>query len=220
MFKNILFLEFKLLIRNAQEWCYPITFFTIIAILFPLAFSPDPLFLNNIFPGIVWIAALLAILLSIENIFLHDLIDAHLEQLILSPISLPLLILIKLFMHWCLTILPLVLFVPILGLLFQIDLISILLLCLSLVIATPMIVMISALGVALTLGLKQQGVMLSLIILPLMLPLLIFGVSVVKQAQNGLSILGPLAFLLGLLLFSLISIPWAIALTLTLSVDD
>lgn len=223
MIKNlssIFKLELILLLRHSYEWLFAIAFFFIVIILFPLAFSADQVFLQKIFPGCVWIAALLAILLSIENIFLNDLEDNCLEQCWLSPFPFPLFICIKLLVHWLVCVLPLISSIPLLGLLFHIDFIELLLICLSLSLATPILIGLSCLGIALTIGLRQQGMLLGLIILPLAIPVLIFGVNITKQAHAGFAIRGPLAFLGGMSILALTFLPYLIAATLKLALED
>ena len=160
-------IELVLLWRRSQEWLYPLGFFVIVITLFPLAFTPDPAFLQRYVPGGVWIAALLASLLSVETIFYADLEDGNLEQLLLSPLPLPLVMLIKLGALWVATQLPLILLTPLIGLLFHFTPQTIITLCISLLLGTPMLTLIGSLCVALTLGLRQQGTLLGLLILPL-----------------------------------------------------
>lgn len=212
--------ELILLFRHSQEWLYPLGFFAIVVCLFPLTFTPDPSFLKQYVPGCIWIAALLASLLAIEQVFHTDLEEGYLEQMLLSETPLTCLLLAKLFAQWIATELPLILLTPLLGVLFQLSGFSIFALCLSLLLGTPILTLVGSMVVALTLGLRQQGVMLGLLMLPLVVPVLIFGVNVVQQAQAGLSIVGPVAFLAGLAVFAITLLPWGIAATLRVSLDD
>lgn len=212
--------ELLLLWRRSQEWLYPLGFFVIVISLFPLAFTPDPEFLQKYIPGFVWIAALLASLLAIEHLFFTDLEDGNIEQLLLSQTPLTLLMLAKLAAHWVVADLPLIVLTPLIGVLFHLSLTTILVLCLSLLLGTPILVLIGSLGVALTLGLRQQGVLLSLLVLPLMTPVLIFGVTLSQQVQAGLAIRGPLAFLAGVFFFAIISLPCTIAAALRIGLED
>lgn len=216
----VFYTELILLLRRSQEWLYPLGFFIIVISLFPLALTPDPVFLQKFVPGCIWIAALLASLLSIENVFFTDIEDGNLEQLLLSHTPLSLLVLAKLCAQWIVTELPLVILTPLLGVLFHLSMKAILALCLSLLLGTPILTFIGSLGVALTLGLRQQGVLLGLLILPLVTPVLIFGVNIVQQSQSGFSIVGPLAFLGGLFVLAITLLPWVIAASLRISVDD
>jgi heme exporter protein B len=212
--------EILLLWRRSQEWLYPLAFFLIIICLFPLAFTPDPIFLQKYIPGCIWIAALLASLLSIENIFYTDMEEGYLEQLLLSQLPLSFLVLIKLNVQWLVTQVPLILLTPLLGLMFHLSATTILTLCASLLLGTPILVLMGSLCVALTLGLRQQGVLLGLLVFPLVTPVLIFGVSLVQQSQAGLSILGPLTFLGGLMMFTITLLPVTIAAMLRAGMDD
>ena len=218
--KLIFYTELILLLRCSHEWLYPLGFFIIIVSIFPFAFTPDAVFLQTYVPGCIWIAALLATLLSIENVFFTDLEEGHLEQLVLNQTPLSLFIFVKLAAHWLVTILPLILLIPLFGYFFHLPFIIILLLGLSLLLGSPILILIGSVGVALTLGLRQQGILLGLIILPLLIPVLIFGVSIVQQSQAGLSIIGPCAFLAGLSLFAITLLPSVIAFTLRLNLDN
>lgn len=212
--------ECLLLWRRSQTWLYPLCFFAIVISLFPLAFTPDPSFLQKYVPGCVWIAALLAGLLSVENIFFADLEDGYLEQLLLSDSPLTAVIFMKMSAQWVIVQLPLVVLTPILGLMFDLPLNAIAALCVSLLIGTPTLLMIGALAAALTIGLRQQGMLLGLLILPLVTPILIFGVNITQQAQAGFSITAPLAFLSGISLLAVILVPWGIAAALKISLDE
>jgi heme exporter protein B len=216
----IFYTEWLLQLRRSQDWLYPLGFFLIIMSFFPLAFTPDPAFLKKYITGCVWIAALLASLLSIENIFFSDLEDGCLEQQLLNPMPLAFITLIKIFAKWLCTELPLILLIPFIGLMFNLSWMTILVLVLSLLLGTPILVLLGSLGAALTFGLKQPGVLLGFLILPLTAPVLIFGVSLVQQAERALSIVGPLAFLAGLSLLAITLLPLAIAATLRIGVDD
>ncbi|OGT60586.1 MAG: heme exporter protein CcmB [Gammaproteobacteria bacterium RIFCSPHIGHO2_12_FULL_45_12] len=219
-FRYVLYTELLLLLRRSQEWLHPLSFFIIVICLFPLAFTPDTRFLQTYMPGCIWIAALLASLLSVETMFYTDMEDGHLEQLTLSQLPLTAIMLAKLAAQWLITQLPLVLLTPVLGLLFHLPFTVTLALGLSLLLGTPLLSLLGCLGVTLTLGLKQQGVLLSLLILPLATPVLIFGVSIVQQAQAGLNMAGPLAFLAGLSVFAMTLLPIAIASMVKVSLDD
>jgi heme exporter protein B len=217
---GIFYLELQLSLRRSFEWTYPLVFFVIIMCLFPLAFTPNPSFLSIIVPGCTWMAALLASLLSLENIFFGDFEDGCLEQMLLSNVPLPLLILIKLVVKWIVTQLPLIILVPLLGLLFHLSWQTIWVLSLGLTLGTPILILVGCLGAALTLGVKQSGALLGLLILPLNVPVLIFGVSMVEQSTAGFKILGPLSFLAGLCIFAVLFLPLTIAKILRLMMDD
>ncbi|MBV9576537.1 MAG: heme exporter protein CcmB [Gammaproteobacteria bacterium] len=217
---HVFYSELLVLIRRSQEWLYPLGFFIIMMSLLPLVFSPDPLFLKKYVPGYIWLAALLASLLAIETIFYADLEDGYLEQLILSPLPLPCIISIKLLAQWLITQLPLILLTPLIGFLFHLSFLTIAVLSLTLLIGTPILTLLGSLGVALTLGLRQSGVLLGLLFLPLVTPVIIFGVTSVQQIQAGFSIAAPLCFLIGLLFLAITFLPLSIAATLRISMDD
>ena len=216
----ILKIELILLLRRSQEWLYALSFFLIVMSLFPIAFSPDPLLLQKLIPGCLWIAVLFANLLSIQTIFFTDMEEGCLEQYFLSPFSFTLIIFAKLCAQWFVTSLPLILMTPLLGWLFGLSFSINLILMTTLLLGTPIISLLSSLVVALTMGLRQQGVMLSLIVLPLLTPVLIFGVNIVQQFAAGFLVRGALAFLAGILFLSLTTLPWTIAMTLKLALED
>lgn len=219
-FRAALYFELLLVWRRAQEWLYPLTFFLMIISLIPFAFSPDPLLLESLIPGGVWLAALFANLLAITTLFQTELEEGYLEQWLFSPIALPCLVFAKLIAYWLTTALPLIILTPFIGWLFHLPTLAIWILMLSLLLGTPMLTMIGSLGAALTLGLRQQGVVLSLLILPLLTPVLIFGVNIVMQAQAGFEIKGPLFLLAGLMFLCLSATPFAIAAALRTGMDD
>lgn len=216
----IFYTELVLLWRRSHAWLWPLSFFVIVVSLFPLALTPDPIFLQKYIPGCIWIASLLASLLSIENVFLTDVEEGYLEQCLLSQLPLTLLILAKLCAQWVMTEFVLIVLTPILGILFHLPALTIEVLAFSLLLGTPILTLLGSLVVALTLGLRQPGALLGLLILPLVTPVLIFGMNMVQQAQAGLSITGSLAFLAGISVLAITLMPWAIASTLRISQDD
>lgn len=211
--------EFKLLFRRSHEWLYPMSFFLIIVCIFPLAFSPDPLFLQRYIPGCVWIAALFSSLLSMESIFYAELEEGNLEQLLLSQAPLSFLLLAKFAAQWIVNELPLILLTPVIGVLFHLPFSAIVPLIAGLLIGTPILILLNSLGIALTLGLRQQGVLLGLLILPLLTPVIIFGVTIVQQSQAGFSIGAALCFFAGIALLAILLLPLAIAQALRISMD-
>ncbi len=217
----VFYTELILLLRCSQEWLYPLAFFVMVLSLFPLAITPDPALLIKMMPGCIWIAALLANLLSIQPLFFIDMEEGHLEQCLLSQIPLHLFMLAKLSAQWLVSTLPLILLIPLLSSAFHLTVSASIILCCTLLLGTPIVTLIGSLGAALTLGLRQQGtLLLGLLILPLVIPVLIFGVVIVQQSQAGLSIASPLAFLAGLSLLAITFLPWTIAVTLRVSLDD
>jgi heme exporter protein B len=222
MLKTIYFVfhtELTLRLRRSQEWLYPLSFFVIIVCFFPLAFTPDPRLLQKLVPGGLWIAALLASLFSMEHLFLTDIEDGHLEQLLLSPLPLTGLVAAKWCAQWVTIALPLLLLTPLLGYLFHLPTSTLLTTCISLLLGTPILTLIGSFGVALTWGLRQPGVLLSSLILPLVTPVLILGVAS-SQSTASLSTQTSLILLAGLCLFAFTLLPWAIAATLRISMDE
>ncbi|HLB43258.1 MAG TPA: heme exporter protein CcmB [Gammaproteobacteria bacterium] len=217
---SLFYLELLLLLRRSQEWLYPLGFFMIVVSLFPLTFTPEPAILQKYIPGYIWLAALFAMILAIENIFLTDIEDGNLEQLLLGQLPLTLFIIAKLCAQWLAITLPLILLTPLFGWLFQLTSSTIIILSITLLLGTPILLLISSLCVALTLGLRQQGVLLGLLVLPLMTPVLILSVTCIQQCQAGFPVIGPLAFLAGLFVFTITVLPWVIAATLRVSLEE
>lgn len=217
---HVFYLECLLRVRRSHEWLYPLIFFVMTLCLFPFVFTSDSIALQNFFPGYIWIAALFASLLSIETVFLSDVDEGSLEQFMFSETPLTLLIFAKLFAQWLSSELPLIILTPLLASLFHLPFMVIFYLCCSLLLGTPIFTLLGGFCMALTLGLRQQGVLLGLLLLPLITPVLIFGVGIVQQSQAGFFVSGPLAFLAGCSLFAISSLPWAIAATLRLSLED
>lgn len=216
----VFYSEIILLFRKSHEWAYPLGFFIITLSLFSISFTTDQVTLQKLMPGFVWIDALLASLLAIGNVFLTDFEDGHIDQQLLSELPLSLMILQKLLAQWLVTQVPIIIVIPFINLFFQMPIASIGMICLSLFIGTPILICMGALCVSLALGVKQQNILLGLLLLPLLTPVLIFGVNIVQQFQAGFSIVGPLTFLAGLSLFAITLIPWVIGVTLRISRDD
>lgn len=212
--------ELLLYIRRAHEWIYPLVFFVIVLSLFPLAIAADENLLKKIAPGAIWIAALLSSLLALENMLTSDKESGFLEQSLLNSQPLPLLIFIKLIAHWLVAELPLILFSPLLAWIFHLSFPQMVSLTTGLLLGTPLLSLLGLFGVCLTLGLRYQGMLLGLLILPLMTPVLIFGVTMVEQSAAGLSISGNIAMLFALMIFGSMSIPFAAASVLRMGMDD
>lgn len=212
--------EFQIAKYKRAEILNPLWFFLIVITLFPLLIGPEPKLLSRIAPGIAWIAALLSALLSFERLFRDDFLDGSLEQLMLISQPLSLVVLAKVIAHWLLTGLPLILLSPITALLLSLEVEIWWALVLTLLIGTPILSCIGAIGVALTVGLRKGGVLLSLIILPLFIPVLIFSASVLDAANLNLSYSGQLAILGAMLVAALTLSPFAIAAALRISLDQ
>lgn len=216
-FMIMLFRDLRIAFRQRAEIMLPVIFFVVIVSLFPLAISPDPAVLKNIGPGIIWVAALLSIFLSLQNLFRSDFSDGSMEQILLSPFPGSLLFLAKILAQWCVTGLPLVLISPLLGLLLYLETHVICVLFISLLMGVPYLNMIGAIGVALTIGLKQAGALLSLLVLPLYVPVLIFGSNAVISAANDLPYNGQLLWLAALLVLATTLSPFVINFALRVS---
>ncbi|TEW51633.1 heme exporter protein CcmB [Psychromonas algicola] len=205
--------------RQQSDILNPIWFFVIVVTLFPLGIGTDPALLARIAPGIIWVAALLAALLSFERLFKDDYIDGSLEQLMLAPHPLTWLVSAKIFAHWLLTGLPILLVSPLLAVFLSLEVNTFWALFLTLLIGTPILSLLGAIGVALTIGLRKGGVLLSLIMLPLSIPILIFSTMAIDAATYGQSYLGLLALLAAMLVAAVTLAPFAIAASLRVSVS-
>ncbi len=206
-----------LAIRNRAEYTMPLLFFVLVIALFPLALGASPDLLSRIAPGIVWVAALLAAMLSLEAMFRSDFEDGSLEQILLSAHPLSLLVLAKVCAHWLVTGLPLLLVAPLLAEMLGMPVAAQPTLLLTILIGTPVLSLIGAIGVALTVGLRKGGIILSLLVLPLYVPILIFAASAVENAAMGLEVSTQLNMLLAFLLLSMSLSPWATAAALRMS---
>ncbi|QIA62859.1 heme exporter protein CcmB [Vibrio astriarenae] len=211
--------ELLVAFRRQADIFNPLWFFIIVITLFPLSIGPEPNLLARISAGIIWVAALLAALLSLERLFRDDFQDGALEQMMLMPTPLPLLVIAKVIAHWLLTGLPLLLISPLLGILLSLDFNTWLAVALTLIIGTPTLSFIGAIGVALTVGLQKGGVLLSLLVLPLYIPILIFATSAIDAASLGVAYNGQLAILLAMLVGAMTLTPFAISASLRVSVN-
>ncbi|MGI9211838.1 MAG: heme exporter protein CcmB [Methylococcaceae bacterium] len=211
--------DLLLAFRHRGELANPLLFFALVVTLFPLGVSPDPALLRKMAPGVIWIAALLSALFSLENMFRSDFDDGAMEQLALSPYPLPALVLAKIIAHWLVSGLPLLLMAPMLALLLSLPDVAIQTLMLTLLMGTPLLSLIGSIGVALTVGLKRGGVLLTLLVLPLYIPVLIFATQAVTAATAGLPVDGQLFFLAALLTLGLTLAPIAGAAALRISLN-
>ena len=204
--------------RRPMDALGGLAFFVAVGTLFPLAVGPDAELLRAIGPGVVWVAALLAVVISLHRMFQPDLDDGSLEQLLLSPRSLAGIVGAKMVAHWLVTCLPLVAVAPLMALQFGLPAPSIGVLLLSLLLGTPTLVLLGALGAALTLGLRAN-VLLALIVLPLCVPVLIFGSGAVAASHQGLPVSPHLSLLGACLLVAVCLCPWAVGTALRLAVE-
>ncbi len=218
--KELLTRELLVMLRSRAELANPLFFFLMVCTLFPLGLGPSPQVLANMAPGILWIVALLAVLMASDSLFRGDFDDGTLEQVILSPIPLYWVALIKTLSHWLLSGLPLTLLAPLLALMLQMPSSGLLVLVLSLGAGSLVLSFIAAIGAALTVGLKRGGVLLSLLVLPLFVPVLIFGSAAVQRAVQGMDSTSPLLLLLAMALLTLALAPLAISGALKVSLDQ
>lgn len=218
-FSQVVRRELRMALRQRAEILNPLWFFLIVITLFPLGIGPEPALLARIAPGIIWVAALLSAMLALERLFRDDFADGALEQLMLMPAPLGVLALGKVLAHWLLTGLPLLLLSPLIALLLSLDLRTWQAVALTLLLGTPVLSLLGAVGVALTVGLRRGGVLLSLLILPLYVPVLIFATSAIDAAGMGLPYSGQLAILGALLLGALTLTPLAVAAALRVSMN-
>jgi heme exporter protein B len=209
--------DFKLIWRRRGDALNPLMFAIIVVALFPLALGPETALLARIAAGTILVAVLLAMLLSLDTLFRSDLDDGSLEQLVLSPHPLSLLLACKIFVHWLTTALPLLAVSPLLAQLLHMpaDVLSVLLAALAL--STPLLSLIGAVCVALTVGMRRSGMLLALLVLPLIVPVLIFGAGACDAAQMGLAYIAPLLWLSAWLVVALVAAPLAAAAALKIS---
>jgi heme exporter protein B len=211
--------DLMLAVRHRAEMANPLLFFILVTSLFPLGIGANPNLLQAVAPGVIWVAALLAALLSIENVFRSDFEDGSLEQYLLSSHPVSILVLAKIIAHWLITGLPLLLISPLLGILLGLPGEAIKVLFITLLLGTPVLSLIGAVGVALTVGLRKGGMILSLLVLPLYIPLLIFASSAVDSAAAGLPVTAHLSLITALLVLSLSLSPFATAAALRVSLS-
>lgn len=210
--------ELRLAMRRPADALGGLAFFIMVGSLFPLALGPDSALLRQIAPGVVWVAALLAVLLGQHRLFESDYADGCLEQWALARSPLPLLIGLKVLAQWLVGVLPMLLATPLLGWQYGLDSGVIAVLLCSLALGTPSLCVLAALGAALTLGVRGQ-LLLTLVVLPLSVPILIFGSYAVAQALQGLPAAPSLNLLGACLCLALLAGPWAIAAALRLALE-
>lgn len=211
--------DLVLAMRRRADVLTTLVFFVIVVSLFPLGVGPELGMLRKMAPGVLWVAALLASMLSLGRLFSADYQDGTLEQMMLAPQSLSMLVLGKMIAHWMVSGLPLVLMAPVLGLQFDMSARPLGVLIIGLLLGTPILSMIGAIGAALTLGLRGGGVLLSLLVLPLCIPVLIFGTGAVEAISSGLSVASHLSLLGALLVLSLVFTPLVVAQALRISME-
>lgn len=217
--KTVIMRDLTLAMRNRSDVLTTLFFFIIVVSLFPLGVGPEPELLRSMAAGVVWVAALLATMLSLGRLFSDDYADGTLEQLLLTPQPLSLIVLGKVIAHWLVAGLPLVLIAPLLGLQFGLSGDALIALVLSLLLGTPALSLIGAIGAGLTLGLRGGGVLVSILVLPLYIPVLIFGAGAVEAVASGLGAEGHISLLGAILIMALLLAPWGAAAALRISVE-
>lgn len=211
--------DLTLAYRNRGELSNPLVFFLIVVTMVPLGVSPDPNTLAKLAPGMIWVVSLLATLLSLDSLFKSDYEDGTLDQYLISPQPLYLIVLAKVLVHWLVTGLPLTLLSPLMGVMLSLPGQATIPLMLSLLIGTATLSLVGAIGAALTVSLRKGGLLLSLIIMPLYAPVLIFGSSGVVAAADGMTFSSQMAVLGAMLAFAIIATPFAASGALRVSAD-
>ena len=215
--KTIVRRDLLLALRRRSDVATALLFFVIVSSLFPLGIGAEPNLLRSIAPGVIWVAALLSSMLSLGRLFAGDYADGTLEQMLLGAAPLGVVVAAKAFAHWVVSGLPLVLIAPVIALQYDVATPLYGVLALSLLIGTPILSIIGAIGAALTLGLRGGGVLLSLLVLPLYVPVLILGAGAVEMASAGLGPEGQLLLLAAMLVVAAAFAPWATAAALRIS---
>jgi heme exporter protein B len=211
--------DLKLAFRGGTDAAMAVVFFILAATLFPFGVGPDPDVLPRIGGGVIWVVALLAAMLSLERMFSADYEDGSLEQFVISPLPMVLVALAKIIAHWLTTGVLLLIAAPVLAVLYNLPGSAFLPLIVSMLLGTPTLSLIGAIGAALTLGARRSGVLISLLVLPLYIPVLIFGALVVDSALDGRAYGGLLMVLGGFLLLALAAAPWATAAALRQAIE-
>ncbi|ADI28826.1 heme exporter protein CcmB [Methylotenera versatilis] len=211
--------DLLLAFRRRSDVATTLFFFLIVSSLFPLGIGPEPAVLSSIAPGVLWVAALLAGMLSLTRLFAADFTDGSLEQMLLAPQPLTLLVTAKVLAHWLVCGLPVVVLAPLIGLQYTLPNDSLFVLIISLLLGTPALSLIGAIGAALTLGVRGSGLLVALLVLPLYIPVLIFGAGAVAASQHGMSAQAHLSLLAACSLLALVLAPLATAAALRISVE-
>jgi heme exporter protein B len=218
-FFAIIHRDLLLVMRRKSEVLTALFFFVVVTSLFPLGIGADAALLRKIAPGVLWVAALLSTLLGLQRMFAADYLDGALEQLVLSPQPLVLLVTGKIVAHWLVCGLPLVLIAPIIGIQFDLDASSLYVLMGTLLLGTPVLSLLGSIGAALTLGVRGGSVLMSLLILPLYIPVLIFGAGAVYANSVGLDSTGYFSLLSALLILALAFVPWVSTAALKIAIE-
>ena len=219
MFRWVVWRDLLLAWRRRSDVLATLFFFIIVVSLFPLGVGPEQQLLRTIAPGVVWVAALLASMLALGRTFGNDYQDGTLEQLMLTPQPLYLIVLAKVLAQWLVSEVPLVLVAPVLGLQFGLSQNTLAVMTVSLLLGTPVLSLIGSIGAALTLGLRSANVLVALLVLPLYIPVLIFGAGAIEATVSGAEAQPYLLLLGATLVLALTFAPWATAAALRISVE-
>lgn len=219
LFLSVLLRDLRLAARRRVDALLPLVFFVVAVSLFPLGVGPEPQTLRQIAPGIVWVCALLATMLSVNSLYAGDHADGSLEQMLLAPAHPVALAAAKAAAHWLITGVPLIAVSPLIGLLFDMSAPALGGLVVGLLLGTPILSLLGGLGAALTLGLRSAGMLLILIVLPLATPTLIFGAGAVGAIESGITAAGHYSLLGALLIATALGAPWATAAALRISTE-
>ena len=211
--------DLLLVMRRKSEVLTALFFFIVVTSLFPLGVGADAALLRKIAPGVIWVAALLATLLGLQRMFAADYVDGALEQMALSPYPMVLLMTGKILAHWLVCGLPLVILAPIIGIQFDLDASSLYVLMGTLLLGTPVLSLLGSNGAALTLGVRGGSLLMSLLILPLYVPVLIFGAGAVYANSVGLDTTGHFSLLGALLILALAFVPWVSATAVKIAIE-
>ena len=211
--------DLMLAMRRKSEVLTAVFFFVVVAALFPLGIGPERNTLRLVAPGVLWVGALLSSMLALQRLFETDFRDGTLEQMALSPVPMALLIGAKLLAHWLVAGVPLVLLAPVLGLQFDLSADALLTMTLALLIGTPILSLVGGIGAALTLGVRGGGVLLSLLVLPLFVPVLVFGAGAVEAQVSGLGAEAHLSIWMAMLLPAVFFSPWACAAAVRIALE-
>ncbi|KTC94499.1 heme exporter protein CcmB [Legionella erythra] len=220
LFKRQFHREWLVHLRQPRTLLHTTLFFLMITVFFPLTVTPLPAFLQQLAPGLIWTAMLLAFLLASEKFFQQDYDDGVIEQWLISAQDLPVMVAAKVSVHWLLHLIPMLMLCPLLAILFSFHFSETLVLALSLIAGTPVIIFLCALAAAFSTGLKQKGILIALILLPLALPVMIFGSAALQAAIHGLNASGYLALLLAFSLLACLFLPLAISAILRITLSD
>jgi len=211
--------DLRMAMRRNGDWINPLLFLLRVTSLFPMGVGPDPALLSKMSAGVIWVAALLSTLLSLDALFRSDVDDGSIEQMLVSPQPLAVIVLAKICVHWIVSGLPLVIASPLLATMMNMKPEAMLTMVLSLLLGTPLLSLIGAVGVGLTVRIRRGGMLLALLVLPLYVPALVFGTSAIESAASGFETRAPLMMLASMLIVALVLAPAATAWALRISQD-